>query len=548
MIRFSTSRQLIKNAKFFLDITYYSFMAHILNYTGTFYGWGRKRSGQKALELSQRYGRAYVLLEDGFIRSLGLGVEGSPSFSIVEDDVGIYYDATAPSRLENILNTYDFASDETLMATAREAMELIRIHRMSKYNNAPDVPEGYFGDRHKRVLIVAQTAGDASLKYGMAEHFSTDAMIDAAIGENLDVEVWLKIHPDVLSGKKRSDIDIDAARRKCRIIEENVNPISLLEHFDTVYTKTSQMGFEALIVGKKCVCFGMPFYAGWGITDDRVSCERRTRRLSVEEVFAAGYILYTRYYNPYTNCPSNIMDTIQEIIRQRRMVQSRRKNDTKKRVLAIGDSHIRVFEHTFFRFFLPNTEYKIVYVPGASASGITNVNSLTRAYTIFKAALDEGGYDEIMVMLGEVDAAYAMWKRMEIHKDDLDTILDNTVLKYCAFIQSLSKYAPVVVLSASLQTIDNCSECSDETSEIRAGVDVSIQDRTMATLEFNQKVSTFCKEHGIKYLDMDPWSIGKDGLVKKWLLNPKNSCDHHYYRWRYAMLILLKLLLKKVIK
>lgn len=318
MKSFSVSYKLIDNTSVFLKIHYHSFFDRLFRRCGTFYGWGRKRSGQKAVELARKCGTSFVLLEDGFIRSLGLGVDSSPSFSIVEDDVGIYYDATAPSRLENILNTYDFALDETLMRTACEAMALIRKHRISKYNNAYGVPDGYFGDDTKRVLIVAQTAGDASLHYGMGDLFSTDEMIDAAIVENPGAEVWLKIHPDVLSSKKVSDIDIESARTKCRIIEDNFNPISLLEYFDTVYTKTSQMGFEALIMGKKCVCFGIPFYAGWGITDDRVTCERRKRRLTVEEVFAAAYILYTRYHNPYTNSPSDILDTIRAIVLHRR--------------------------------------------------------------------------------------------------------------------------------------------------------------------------------------------------------------------------------------
>lgn len=278
-------------------------------------GWGRKRTGRFASWCHSRFGGTLTLLEDGFIRSIGLGVDGSPSFSIVEDDVGIYYDATAPSKLENILNTHEFEPE--LIKRAKEAMELIRRHRISKYNNAPDVPGGYFGEVSRRVLIVAQTAGDASLRYGMGDRFSTDEMIDAAITENPGAEVWLKVHPDVLAGKKSSDIDIESARQKCRVITDNFNPVSLLEHCDTVYTKTSQMGFEALIMGKKCVCFGMPFYAGWGITDDRVTCERRKRRLSVEEVFTAAYILYTRYANPYQKRPSDIFDTIEEIVCQR---------------------------------------------------------------------------------------------------------------------------------------------------------------------------------------------------------------------------------------
>jgi capsular polysaccharide export protein len=319
-LNYSPSRQLIENTQPFFEIKYYSAADRLLNRCGTFYGWGRKRSGQKAMELSRKCGTPFVLLEDGFIRSVGLGVDGSPAFSIVEDDVGIYYDATAPSRLENLLNSYDFAADEALMAKARKAMELMRKHRVSKYNHAPDIGPAAFSSDEKRVLVVAQTAGDASLRYGLAERFTTDEMIDAAIAENPGAQVYLKVHPDVLSGKKRSDIDVGAAREKCTVIEEDVNPVSLLEHFDKVYTKTSQMGFEALLLGKACVCFGMPFYAGWGVTDDRVGCERRKRRLGVEEIFAAAYILYARYYNPYTKQESDIIDTIGEIVKRRQAV------------------------------------------------------------------------------------------------------------------------------------------------------------------------------------------------------------------------------------
>ena len=119
---------------------------------------------------------------------------------------------------------------------------------------------------------------------------------------------------EVLSGKKSSDIDIEKAKKHCTIIEENVNPISLLKHFHKVYTKTSGMGFEALLCGCECVCFGMPFYAGWGVTSDKSKCDRRTAKRSVEEIFAAAYILYTRYYNPYTKKQSDIFDTIETIM------------------------------------------------------------------------------------------------------------------------------------------------------------------------------------------------------------------------------------------
>lgn len=316
MTKYSISNHLIKNTKNFLLIKHYS--NKLLCKKCTFYGWGRKKSGQKAMQLAEKHHTSYVLLEDGFIRSIGLGVENSPSFSIVEDDMGIYYDATTPSRLENLLNTYNFEDDIKLMQTAKDAIALMVEHHISKYNHAPDIEENYFpNDGKKRILIMAQTLGDMSLKYGLAESFSTDELIQSAYDENPDAHLYLKIHPDVLSGKKSSDIDIEKAHLTCKVIYDDVNPISLLKCVDKVYTKTSQMGFEALLLGKECVSFGMPFYAGWGLTDDRAKCERRNRKLSVEEVFAGAYILYSRYYNPYRQQPSNVIDTIKTIVRYR---------------------------------------------------------------------------------------------------------------------------------------------------------------------------------------------------------------------------------------
>jgi len=275
-------------------------------------GWGYKRSGLRAKKNAK-----YILIEDGFIRSIGLGVKGWPSFSIVEDDIGIYYDATYPSRLENILNRYDFKNDKKLLQTAKKAIELIKKHKISKYNHSSLTLPGYLKTDTKKVLIVAQTKGDLSLKYGYAQNFDTKKIVIEAIKKNPDSQIFLKVHPDVLAGKKKSNIDIDFAKKHCKIISEDINPLVLLEKFEKVYTQTSQMGFEALLLGKKVICFGMPFYAGWGLTDDKVVCKRRKRKLSVEEIFAGAYILYARYYNPYTQKEGNIIDTILTIKKYR---------------------------------------------------------------------------------------------------------------------------------------------------------------------------------------------------------------------------------------
>ncbi|EBD1682414.1 capsular polysaccharide biosynthesis protein [Campylobacter coli] len=306
----SISKKLIANVRNFYTISLYKENLKI-NKDDLFFDWGRKKSGLKAMNLAKKYKAKFILLEDGFIRSLNLGVENSPSFSMVKDDIGIYYDATMPSKLENLLNTYEFKGEE--IKQAKKAIELIKKYKISKYNNNLDIPDDYFQKDEKRVLIIAQTANDASLEFGLAKDFKTVDMIKDAIKENPDSKIYIKIHPDVLSGKKQSDLDINSLPKECILISENFNPIALLEFFDKVYTKTSGMGFEALIQECECVCYGMPFYAGWGLTKDKLECKRRMQKRSLEEVFYAAYILYSEYFNPYLNQKSNIFDTIQTL-------------------------------------------------------------------------------------------------------------------------------------------------------------------------------------------------------------------------------------------
>ncbi|EMY2788081.1 capsular polysaccharide biosynthesis protein [Campylobacter jejuni] len=307
---YSTSKKLIANARNFYTISLYKKNLKIKK-DDLFFGWGRKKSGLKAMNLAKKYKAKFILLEDGFIRSLNLGVENSPSFSMVKDDIGIYYDATMPSKLENLLNTYEFKDEE--IKQAKKAIELIKKYKISKYNNNLDIPDNYFQKDEKRVLIITQTASDASLEFGLAKDFKTVDMIKDAIKENPKSKIYIKIHPDVLSGKKQSDLDINSLPKECILITENFNPIALLEFFDKVYTKTSGMGFEALMQECECICYGMPFYAGWGLTKDKLECKRRIRKRNLEEFFYAAYILYSEYFNPYLNQKSNIFDTIQTL-------------------------------------------------------------------------------------------------------------------------------------------------------------------------------------------------------------------------------------------
>ncbi|EKN7390754.1 capsular polysaccharide biosynthesis protein [Campylobacter lari] len=316
---YTISKKLKENVKNFYKITLYHAYKNITK-EDFFVGWGRKKSGLKAVELAKKYNIKFLLLEDGFLRSLNLGVENSPSFSIVKDDVGIYYDAMTPSKLENILNTYEFSTEE--LEQAKKAIELIKKEKLSKYNNNLCVPKELFSTNEERVLIITQVANDASLKFGLADSFSTQDIINEAIKENPNAKIYIKIHPDVLSGKKQSDFNVQDLPSKCVVIKENYNPIELLSHFKKVYTKTSGMGFEALMLGSECVCYGMPFYAGWGLTQDKQMCKRRLKKRSLEEVFYAAYILYSEYFNPYLNQKSDIFDTIHTLTKYKKIEQA----------------------------------------------------------------------------------------------------------------------------------------------------------------------------------------------------------------------------------
>ncbi|XMD54137.1 capsular assembly complex, KDO transferase KpsC (double domain) [Campylobacter lari subsp. concheus] len=302
-----------------LYMFFYIFFGKIKK-SDVFVGWGRKNSGLKAIKLAKKYNVKFLLLEDGFLRSINLGVEKSPSFSIVKDDVGIYYDATTPSKLENILNTYGFRTEE--LEQAKKAIELIKKEKLSKYNNNLCIPKELFNDNEERVLIITQVANDASLKFGLVDGFSTQEIVNDAIKENPNAKVYIKIHPDVLSGRKQSDFDVQDLPNNCVVIKENYNPIELLSYFKKVYTKTSGMGFEALMLGCECVCYGVPFYAGWGLTQDKQVCQRRFKKRTLEEVFYATYVLYSEYFNPYLNQKSDIFDAIYTLAKYKKIEQA----------------------------------------------------------------------------------------------------------------------------------------------------------------------------------------------------------------------------------
>lgn len=258
-------------------------------------GWGRKPSGQRAVRLAKLLRRSYALLEDGFLR--GVDRHG-PSYSLLVDDIGCYYDATAPSRMELAIAS-GATRDEA--ERARALIDQWRHSGLSKYNHATD----FTGDLPASYVLVAdQVYGDQSVPFGLADATSFATMLDAALAEWPDHRVLVKTHPDVLTHARRSWLPSGAlAHPRVQLIADGCHPVRLIAQASAVYTVTSLIGFEALLHDRPVRCFGMPFYAGWGLTSDALPAPHRRGPARLEDIAHAALVVVPRYAHPLTGQP-----------------------------------------------------------------------------------------------------------------------------------------------------------------------------------------------------------------------------------------------------
>ncbi len=239
-----------------------------------------------------------IRVEDGFLRSAGLGATFHRPLSWVRDDLGIYFDPRTPSRLESILETADFSAQE--ISDARELQQFLRDHRLTKYNvggNEILWNRSLAGGR-KVILVPGQVEADASIKCGSPNVRSNGELLEKVRAAEPDAFLIFKAHPDLVAGARHGNLIPSISKSTTDLTVTDGNILDWLDLCDEVHTMTSTVGFEAILRDVPVVTYGMPFYAGWGLTRDSLTGLRRTRRLSVEELVCGALIRYPRYLNP----------------------------------------------------------------------------------------------------------------------------------------------------------------------------------------------------------------------------------------------------------
>ncbi|WP_292285523.1 capsular polysaccharide biosynthesis protein [Marivita sp.] len=246
-------------------------------------------------------------VEDGFIRSQGLGAELMPPLSLVLDDLGIYFDPSRPSRLERLIAD-SVHLHESSLNRARQVIARIVKNEVSKYaadQTAPDLPDS---QGRQVILVPGQVEDDASIRLGCPDITTNAALLQQVRASNPDAVLVYKPHPDVVAGLRPGAVSGASDWADHIVTHRAIAP--LYGQIDAVWTLTSLSGFEALLRGVPVTTLGQPFYAGWGLTTDLCAMPaRRGQSVSLDALAHATLIDYPRYFDPVTGqaCPVEVV-------------------------------------------------------------------------------------------------------------------------------------------------------------------------------------------------------------------------------------------------
>ena len=239
-------------------------------------------------------------IEDGFVRSAGLGANCVAPLSVICDLVGAHIDPSRPSTLETILATGAVPADA--LARAEGLRAALVAGGVGKYGAGGVAAAPARGDR-RVVLVCGQVEDDRAVLLGGAG-MTNRSLLAAARAMEPDAEIVWRPHPDVEAGHRKGAIPAEEVARLADRVERSAPITALFAEADVVHVISSLAGFEALLRGVSVVTHGVPFYAGWGLTRNMAPIPaRRGRVVSLDELVAAALIVAPRYLDPVTRLP-----------------------------------------------------------------------------------------------------------------------------------------------------------------------------------------------------------------------------------------------------
>jgi len=216
-------------------------------------------------------------------------------------------------------------------------------------------------------------------------------------------------------------------------------------------------------------------------------------------------------------------------------------------ILVLGDSHSGCFrclnpkQSTYdshskcFRCLSPEQStyhFNVKLVEGASARGLSNLNSTTQSRRLFSEKLGNSkDAIKVLMVLGEVDCGYLAYISAKKYKTTINEQLVKSCENLISFIEDvvIGEHGftcdQVIILGSFLPAIKDTTfkKCLHA---LRPNVDANQKERTLKTLFFNNRLKSRCKQKGFTYFDITGDTMGTDGIIKDAYLHP-NVYNHH---------------------
>jgi hypothetical protein len=200
-----------------------------------------------------------------------------------------------------------------------------------------------------------------------------------------------------------------------------------------------------------------------------------------------------------------------------------------RRILVLGDSHCGVFEYGFDHGLLDPHWLNCEIVGGATAYGLNNDQSATGAWQKYVAALKRyPRFDFVVIVLGECDCSYALWKKAEKLQVLPSVLIEHSmqgIRRLVALVKNRRQVRNIILVGSILPTIEDAM-AKAQAIVVRREVAATQQERTRLVLDYNLALSQLAREMGVGYFDLTAQTIDQQtGLLDRRFSAAPD--DHH---------------------